>query len=701
MDYGLRMSSNSVTWRIALSLAAITVTITLAAQGLGFAISEADVPVGALLRLVGFMFFGTLLAFQVILRRLLGSLSRVMPARFKSALDSLAEGLMMTDREGRIVMVNEAFTRTTGRKPADLIGRSISSLPWICKDEEVAEPFPWMGCLRDGEPRSGAILGLPWNDRERTFVVSASPIRDESGDQKGVIASFDDVTRLEQRTSELSTALQSMKKSAEDVRAQNRHLERLATRDSLTGCLNRRAFFERFEQHWARAARTKHRIACMMVDIDHFKSINDNYGHAMGDRVLQQVGETLQRAVRETDVVARYGGEEFCIVMPHSNLSEAQLTAEHIRQQIGQLHIESNPITASFGIASGDDAGSPQEMLEQADKALYLAKRSGRNCVVRHDQVPAESGERAPEKNNPATIPTTIPFPAVSALTSALAYRDQGTALHSRRVADLCVAVAEGMMPLSQCYVLEMAALLHDIGKIGVPDAILLKPGPLTGDEWEMMRRHDQIGAEIVRSSFASEELSAIIENYRARWDEPLSAGQQVPVGARILSVADAYDSMTTDKSYRKAMSEAEALAELERCAGTQFDPAIVTRFVDTVILKVRQRRRAARAELQVSREAALKIGLELERMTAALDREDLAGLGKMAGVLKETARQEGVELIAAHAAALEKSVADQGERLDILRSATELLDHCRETQSGASVSWWWGMQEVGYPLGW
>ena len=681
------MSTHSVTWRIALSLAAITVTITLAAQSLGLVADGSDAPVGALLRLVAFVFLGTLLAFQVILRRLLTSLSRVMPARFKSALDSLAEGLMMIDRDGRIAMVNEAFIRTTGRAASDLVGRPISSLPWICKDDDVIEPFPWSGCLRDGEPRSGAILGLPLNDRERTFVVSASPIRDESGEQKGVIASFDDVTRLEQRATELTTTLQSVRKSAEDVRAQNRHLERLATRDPLTGCLNRRAFFEKFEQHWARAARSKHRLACMMVDIDHFKSINDNHGHAMGDRVLQEVGETLERAVRDSDIVARYGGEEFCIVMPHSTLAEAELTAEHIRRQIAQLQVETIRITASFGVASGDDSGSPQEMLEQADKALYVAKRSGRNCVVGHDQLPAEPCDRGPERADLSAIPTTIPFPAVSALISALTYRDQETALHSRRVADLCVAVAEGMMPLSQCYVLEMAALLHDIGKIGVPDAILLKPGPLTKEEWDLMRRHDHIGAEIVRSSFASEELSAIVENYRTGWCQPSSSGREVPLGARILSVADAYDSMTTDKAYRKAMSEAEALAELERCAGTQFDPAIVARFVDTVILKVRQMRRASRREIPVTREAALRIGLELEGMAAALDREDLPGLRTMAGVLRETAEREQVEPIATRAAALEEAVASKVERLEILRSAAELLEDCRATQSSVVAS--------------
>jgi len=677
------MNTPSVTWRIALSLAAITVTITLAAQSLGITAGGPDASVGALLGLVVFVFCAALIAFHVILQRLLVSLSRVMPARFKSALDSLAEGLLMMDREGRIVMANEAFTRSTGRTAEDLIGRSVSDLPWITKDDDALEPYPWRACLKDGEPRNGAILGLPWNDRERTFVVSASPIRDENGDQKGVIASFDDVTRLEQRATELSSALQTMRKSAEDVRAQNRHLERLATRDPLTGCLNRRSFFEKFEQHWARSARSKHRIACMMVDIDHFKSINDNHGHAMGDRVLQQVGETLQRAVREGDVVARYGGEEFCIVMPHSSLAEVELSAEHIRQEITRVQVEAVRITASFGVASGDRAESPQEMLEQADKALYLAKRTGRNCVVRFDQVPTDSvPDKGPDRGERGAPPTTIPFPAVSALTSALAYRDQATALHSRRVADLCVAVAEGVMPLSQCYVLEMAALLHDIGKIGVPDSILLKPGPLTSDEWDLMRRHDLIGAEIVRSSFASEELSAIIENYRTPLDRRSLSGGAVPIGARILSVADAYDSMTTDKAYRKALSEAEALAELERCSGTQFDSAIVTRFVNTVILKVRQKRRAAAPDVRVSREAALRIGLKMEQMAAALDREDLAGLRTMATALKETAVRERADLVATRAAALEEAVASQAERLVILKTATELLEGCRATQS-------------------
>ena len=205
-----------------------------------------------------------------------------------------------------------------------------------------------------------------------------------------------------------------------------------------------------------------------------------------------------------------------------------------------------------------------------------------------------------------------------------MSYRDQVTAEHSRRVADLAVACAEGHLPITDCYVLEIAALLHDIGKVGVPDAILLKPGKLTAEEWKVMEKHDRIGVEIIRASFHSAQLTSIVENHHAFYGmskNGMPCGVEIPVTARILAIADAYDSMTSDRSYRKGRTPEDAFTELRRCAPAQFDPELVERFIN--VIKDRSQHQQATVD-GVSKETALQIGMQMERLAQSLDNQDL-----------------------------------------------------------------------------
>ena len=642
----------------------------------------------------------TLLVFGGYLKKVLTQLnpSKVIPQRVRSALDTLTEGLLLLDPQGRIVLANQSFANTTGCPLEELLGKSAGNLPWIDKDDKehgelghVASPShtapPWMEVLADGQARQGRILAFhSASQGNKTFSVSASPICDDAGRRRGAIASFEDVSRLEQKKNELTNALQSLRLSSEKVREQNAVLERLATRDPLTNCLNRRSFFEQFDSHWNSAQRYGHPLAAIMVDVDHFKAVNDTHGHSVGDLVLQKVAETLQLSARDTDIVARYGGEEFALLLPNTDILDAAVLADRIRKALAAMRFPKLSITASLGVSAlSQKAASPQDLLDQADKCLYVAKRNGRNQVVRFDQIPTNLVVEA--KKNSATqthqpVKTIIPFPAVTALISALGYRDPGTASHSRRVADLCVDVAQGLMSMSNCYVLETAALLHDIGKIGVPDSILLKPGKLTEEEWTLMHKHERIGLEIIRASFASEELSQTVENYRRHFDgrdENLGpVGTHIPLGARILAVADAFDSMVTQRSYRAAKSRTEAFAELRRCAGTQFDSHIVERFI-----QVAQRYKPESPTLgRITKETALGIGLEMERLAEAVDQQDVAGLRVMAGRLSESAARNGAPEIAAKAMELEQAVKASGDVLGIIQRACELIEYCRATQS-------------------
>jgi diguanylate cyclase (GGDEF)-like protein/putative nucleotidyltransferase with HDIG domain len=660
----------------------------LAAAGLfGFI----DSPLAKLSAFVG---VGSVIVFFFYLRKMLQHLdpSKVIPDRVRAALDTLAEGLLVLDRDERIVLANQAFAKHVGQPATELQGTLVNRLPWTQLEPAGDSPpqFPWAKAISGGAAQTGIMLGLrPSESEQRMFMVNSSPILCDDGKCRGVLASFGDVTLLEKKQTELVNMLEVLKKSREEIRRQNEELQILATRDPLTSCLNRRSFLAQFETEWASAQRYAHPLSCVMLDIDHFKSINDQFGHSVGDQVLQKVASTLRSTVREGDVVCRYGGEEFCILLPHLDKDSARAAAERYRKAVAALRVQHRQITVSLGVAAISlGAHTMQELLDQADKSLYVAKRTGRNCVVSWDEVPenVEIDESKVSRTRPVEEPdfeTSIPFHAVTALISALSYRDSATAEHSRRVADLCVATANGLMSLSDAYVLEIAALLHDIGKIGVPDSILLKPGPLTEEEWKTMHFHDQIGVEIIRSTFASDKLTEIIINHHSRFDgakaEPGAlSGEAIPLGARILTIADAYDAIVSDRVYRKGRSQAAAFAELRRCAGKQFDAKLVERFVDTV--KARDENRVTDMPA-VSKQTALRIGMEIERLAHSVDNRDITGLAALAGRLKATATKSGVAPIADLAARLEHLAANDPDLAALVRVTNDLMTVCRSTQ--------------------
>jgi diguanylate cyclase (GGDEF)-like protein/putative nucleotidyltransferase with HDIG domain len=432
-----------------------------------------------------------------------------------------------------------------------------------------------------------------------------------------------------------------------------------------------------------------------MVDIDYFKRINDRYGHSVGDQVLQHVAERLRSLVRDCDLICRYGGEEFCVLLPQTNLESAKQAGERYRKMIETSPCGSIAVTVSVGVSSIRlGAKAPLELLDQADKALYGAKRSGRNRVCGWDEVHTE-GEIAARPSQVEAIAAAdaqskapILFSAVSALMSALAYRDKATAEHSQRVADLCVMTAENLIPVSDMFVLEVAALLHDIGKLGVPDAILLKPGPLTPEEWKIMRGHDQMGEEIIAAAFASPELTNLVRMHHAWFGGSphvanLPKGEAIPLAARILTIADAYDAMTSDRVYRKGRSRDDAFAELRRCAGTQFDPQLVERFVKAVTAReASQRHRKS----SVNPHTALMIRLDVERLACAVEARNISMLTELARRIAVAAGDDGLLQVAECAMELERSVTGQGDVEQITRLTDELLKLCRSSNGAMSI---------------
>jgi diguanylate cyclase (GGDEF)-like protein/PAS domain S-box-containing protein/putative nucleotidyltransferase with HDIG domain len=633
----------------------------------------------------------SMLIYFFFLKRALAALdpSKVVPQRVRAALDTLASGLLVLDNQDRIVLANKAFARTVGVEPENLQGRRAVDLPWIRDQEDALDQLPWK--ITDGESsRTSVPLSMRLSEENsKSFIVNAAPIVNDKGQHQGILASFDDVTALEEQRADLETMLDELRSSRKRIEKQNRELQILATRDPLTGCLNRRAFFERFEREWNNARRYDLQLSCIMVDVDHFKSVNDDHGHAFGDMVLKKVATTLDATARDTDVICRYGGEEFCVLLPNIELPSAVAAAERFRVAIEEMQFKKRTVTASLGVSAVSlGAKDVQHMIEQADKCLYVAKRNGRNQVAVWDDSmqQLEFDESAISKTAPPADQdgaVDIPFHAVTALLSALAYRDTSTAAHSTRVADLCVALARGQMSARETYVLETAALMHDIGKIGVPDSILLKPGPLTEGEWKEMNRHDRIGVEIIRSSFNSSELSDVVGNHHAFFNgksrnPSLPSGEDIPLGARILAICDAYDAMVSDRVYRKGRTPGETFAELKRCAGIQFDPKQVALFTEIMQTRLATQTTDTPA---IAKETALQIGIQIEQLAKALDHQDLAGMATLAARLEAMARRNNVEPIAQVAAQLRQEAANDPDLRDLIKLAHELLDLCRATR--------------------
>ncbi|MFO0817270.1 MAG: diguanylate cyclase [Pirellulales bacterium] len=639
----------------------------------------------------------TYLLFFVYLRNMMRHLdpTQVIPKRVRQTLDNMAGGLLVLDAHQRILLANQAFAEIVGVDVESLTGKLANELPFeMDGPTRTIEGYPWERALKEGEPQVGDILVLRGElPPPRILKISAAPVYSDNGVLRGTMVGFDDVTRLREQQDELKDMLKNLSESRAKIQQQNQELERLANRDALTGCLNRRAFFREFEKQWLKSERVGSPLACIMVDLDHFKKINDTHGHQMGDLVLQRTAEVLRQSRFSHYIICRYGGEEFSVLLPDTELDGAVEVAESIRTSIQATDYKGIAVTSSLGVSVRSlGARDPNELLDQADKCLYVAKRNGRNCVVRYDQAAIQIAEfEAGNVAKPAPQPVapdvdaspSIPFNAVMALVSALAYRDQMTADHSRRVADLCVMVARRLMPQSEAYTLEIAALLHDIGKIGVPDAILLKPGKLTKDEWKVMYSQERIGVEIIKSSFSSPALHEIIRTYRAWYGgnarhPELPVGTEIPLSARILAIADAYDSITSRNPYREPMSPQQAFAELKSWSGQQFDPILVDRFIEFLTEREGIREQS---DVTISQTAALSLGNQIEGLATALDHMDLSGIATLAHRLSLTASRFESNKIAEAAAQLEAATRNESDMKGLVRLTNELVDLCRSAQ--------------------
>ena len=365
-----------------------------------------------------------------------------------------------------------------------------------------------------------------------------------------------------------------------------------ARTDPLTMLPNRRGFRELLDLELERARRSGGQMSLLFGDLDHFKEVNDRSGHHVGDATLQRVANVLNAGRRQIDAGARIGGEQFALILPDTEENGAFVIAERLRCALCEEFVrETVPITISFGIATYPNTGeTAASLLRAAEQALLAAKENGRNRTVLHSPALLAEG---PDKRD---IEGERFVAVVLDLAETVDLRFSGSARHAETVGRYAEMMAREL-GLSEQRVsrVRLAGMLHDIGKVGIPEAILGKPGKLTEQEFAAIKKHSELGEQILQHSCLT-DVSGWVGAHHERPDGsgyPLGlSGDAIALEARILAVADAYEAMTSDRAYRSSIGHARARAELQRCAGSQFDRKVIDAFL-TVLKRESQRAEA------------------------------------------------------------------------------------------------------------
>jgi diguanylate cyclase (GGDEF)-like protein/putative nucleotidyltransferase with HDIG domain len=363
-----------------------------------------------------------------------------------------------------------------------------------------------------------------------------------------------------------------------------------ATIDGLTRMASHRAFQDRLEHECDRAYRFGDSFALLLLDLDQFHLVNERHRHKTGDHVLTGLAGRLRGMIREIDLCARFGGDQFALILPHTYQKGGVDAAERLRQSVAawSFHTPESTelrLTASAGLAFyPDDGTTPAELVQAAQDALAFAKSLGGNQI----QLYPELSSAGDNSGNVVKLTSAGYGNIVRSLAAAVEVRDRYTHEHSHFVSELAAATARRMgFRGHEVARIKTGALLHDVGKIGVPDAVLTKQGGLTASEWDSIRQHPVLGKKIIEHAPELADVIPLVLYHQERFDgsgyPARLSGDAIPIGARIIAAADAYYAIRSDRPYRSGRTHAEALQELRRCAETQFDPHVVASLISVL----------------------------------------------------------------------------------------------------------------------
>jgi diguanylate cyclase (GGDEF)-like protein/PAS domain S-box-containing protein len=453
--------------------------------------------------------------------------------RYREILASIEEGYYEADLAGNIIFCNDAAGRLIGYAPEELLGMNYKDL----YRNPAAAYNTFHQVFLTGEPDRGFTMEMIRKDGTPTYgELSISLIKDKDGAITGFRGVARDIT--------------------ERIHFEER-LKYLSLHDHLTGLYNR-TFFE--EELNRLSISREYPLSIITADLDELKLVNDTMGHDKGDQMLKDAAAILKKSLRSSDILARVGGDEFSVILPRTDAETAESIAARIRENIDQHRKKARlPLGLSLGLATSDTEDiAIKELYKRADDLMYRDK-------LYHST-------KARNKN-------------LHALLVALEEKDFITEGHALKLEELCRKVGEKInLSTGQLSDLALLAQVHDLGKVGIPDEILFKRESLTREEWKTMRQHPEKGYRIALSCTDLSGVADFILKHHERWDGsgyPLGIkGEEIPVECRILAIADAYDAMTKDRPYSKARSHQEAVDELKRCAGTQFDPELVQVFL-------------------------------------------------------------------------------------------------------------------------